>query len=328
VVLSAGLALATVEIVLRLALKPSALIQVEASGFHVYDPLLGWSLAPGAHARERSREYDVAVRINSQGFRDDREPALEPPAGVERIVAVGDSFTFGQGVELAETYPFQLGRRLGNAEVLNLGVPGYGVDQQYLMMRSRGLCYRPALVVLGIHTPDIFRSEAAVHNGYGKPVFRLRNGHLKLTNVPVPPPGAASPPPRPGLLNRSVLLGMVSTRLKRHGLGEVWGVTEGLLLRAAREAEAADARLLVVLLPTRHAIYGSPLERGSAADTRGRIARILRTEGIDYLDLAPSLSAAAAANRDEPLYYPQDGHFTPAGHRVAAEALASHLRGG
>ncbi|HEX9945574.1 MAG TPA: GDSL-type esterase/lipase family protein [Thermoanaerobaculia bacterium] len=325
VCLSFALALILAELVLHQGAPASAVRRVEASDMSVHDPLLGWSPAPGARTRQRSREYDVAVRINSQGFRADREYAPEPPPGTLRIVAVGDSFTFGQGVKLAHAWPSILERRLANAEVVNLGVPGYGVDQQLLMLESRGLRFRPDLVILGLHMPDVFRNTAAWHRGYGKPVFRFVGDELKLTNVPVPPPGPPPPPLRRGLLERSRLFQLVSVRLERHGFGEVWDVTEGIFRRMARVTAETDARLIVLLLPTQHAVYGNALDRRLQARTAKRIAAILREIGIEHLDLTPALAAAADRNPRETLFYLGDGHFTAAGNRVVAERILQHL---
>lgn len=327
VLVSLAAALVAAEAVLRRGGVASPARRVEASGMHTHDPLLGWVLAPGVRTRERSREYDVAVRINAQGFRADREVSPVPPPGVLRVVAVGDSFTFGQGVEVEDSYPALLERRLGGVrevEVINLGVAGYGVDQQLLMLESRGLRFRPRVVVLGLHTPDVFRNTVAYHNGYAKPLFQLQGDGLVLTNVPTPPPGSP-PPPRRGIRGKSRLFHMVSVRLERRGVGEVWDVTEGILRRMKRVSGEADARLLVLLLPPRYAVYGTALERRSQAHTTELIAEILRRQGIEHLDLTPALAAAAARHPRESrksLFYPTDGHFTPAGHQVVAERLS------
>ena len=72
--------------------------------FYVSDPLLGECLNPG---------YDgyfagVPVGINSLGFRDTREYALEKPRGTFRILVLGDSVTFGHGALYETTYPYLL----------------------------------------------------------------------------------------------------------------------------------------------------------------------------------------------------------------------------
>lgn len=297
--------------------------KVTLPDIHEHDPLLGWSLDPGTQARHRTPELDVTVRINSQGFRADRDYALEPAPETRRVVAVGDSFTFGQGVEAHEAFPAILERRLERTEVINLGVPGYGLDQQLLMLEGRGLLYRPDLILVGLHTPDVFRSTRASYGRYAKPVFRFRGGRLELTNVPVPPPGTPPPPVRG--LDRSHVYRLISVRLERRGFGEVWDLTRSLFGRMAARAAEAEARLMVLLLPPKYGVYGSPLERRSQAGTTGRIAGILRELGIEHHDLTPALDGRAER---EVLFYPEDQHFTPAGHRVVAEEVFERLTSG
>jgi lysophospholipase L1-like esterase len=323
---SLGLAVAAAEIVLRPSPggRPR---RVEAPELSRPDRLLGWSPLPGARTRLRSPgEFDVAVRINRQGFRADREYPLDLPPGIRRIVAVGDSFTFGNGVEVEDAFPSLLERRLPATEVINLGVPGYGVDQQLLMLESRGLRFRPDVVLLGLHTPDVFRNTQAFHGQHAKPLFRLgKDGGLVLTGVPVPPPGAPRPRQRTGLLDRSRLFQMLWVRMERHGFGEVWDVTKGILRRMEAASERAGARLVVLLLPPQYAVYGSRLEKASQAHTIDCVAEILRENRIEHLDLTPFLAARAEREPGELLFYRKDGHFTPAGNEVIARGVQAYL---
>lgn len=123
------------------------------------NPVLSYELAPGAR--------DGDARINSAGFRD-REFALEKPSGVFRIVAVGDSVTFGVRRKSAgETWPKDLERSLNHSsqgtifEVLNLGVIGYNVLQIAERLRVLGLRYHPDLVLYGyvLNDPQEFSLE-------------------------------------------------------------------------------------------------------------------------------------------------------------------------
>jgi hypothetical protein len=56
-----------------------------------------------------------------------------------------------------------------------------------------------------------------------------------------------------------------------------------------------------------------------------RLAALAAREGVDYVDPLPALRAA----RDDTLYFPIDGHWTPRGHALVAELIAtavvSHL---
>ena len=65
------------------------------------DPLLGWSLRPGAGAWEAD-EGVAWSKINSHGFRD-RERSLNKPPGVYRIAVLGDSGTEARQVDMDKT---------------------------------------------------------------------------------------------------------------------------------------------------------------------------------------------------------------------------------
>ncbi|MCR4291191.1 MAG: SGNH/GDSL hydrolase family protein, partial [Candidatus Scalindua sp.] len=77
-----------------------------------------------------------------------------------RIVGIGDSFTYGSGVTMEETYLNQLKDilkakyRNTSFQVLNLGHPGYNTVQEYKVLLNRGLAYKPHLIVVGFVLND------------------------------------------------------------------------------------------------------------------------------------------------------------------------------
>jgi len=149
-----------------------------------FDDALGWSLVPGARAVSKSTGQAIESAINSSGFRD-REFPREKPAGVFRILVLGDSHAFGFGVPLDKHFTKLLEGYFTNVEVMNLGVSGYGVDQELLFLRDTGFAYHPDLVVAYVpHYADSRHVRDKVW-GMGKPRFLLENGELVLTNSPV-----------------------------------------------------------------------------------------------------------------------------------------------
>jgi hypothetical protein len=132
-----------------------------APGFYVSDPVLGIRLNPG---------YDgwfagVPARINSLGFRDDREYDLAKPPGTFRIIVLGDSVTFGHGTLYETSYPFLLEQRLKawkpstNWQVWNLGVPGYNTGQELAYLEEVGPRYQPDLVIVGFYPNDLQNND-------------------------------------------------------------------------------------------------------------------------------------------------------------------------
>ncbi len=99
----------------------------------------------------KSARRTRAFSVNTSAARL-RGPAFSPtPAqGVKRILSIGDSVTFGWGVEDDEAWPVHLERLLrgrGHAvEVLNAGVPGQGLPAMATYLREVG----PTLGLYGV----------------------------------------------------------------------------------------------------------------------------------------------------------------------------------
>src|SRR5215210_752304 len=101
---------------------------VNGEAYVTYDQTLGWVTAPGI----RQRVGDNLYRHNEQGLRAEREYSPVPPAGVRRIAAFGDSYTYCHEVNFGDCWTEQLARAWPGTEVLSFGVPGYGPDQAWL----------------------------------------------------------------------------------------------------------------------------------------------------------------------------------------------------
>ena len=106
--------------------------------------------------RERTRWI---FHTNSKGY-NAREARYEKPAGVYRIVTMGDSSTFGWGVDTAKIYPHVLESLLAarhpgmTFEVVNLGVCGYSSLQGRVLLRGEGLDWHPDLLVISYGSND------------------------------------------------------------------------------------------------------------------------------------------------------------------------------
>jgi len=125
-----------------------------------FDPVLFWRLLP------ELRDFPVAGRIRDnpvsftvtthEGLRSPR-PA-RPKRGF-RVLALGDSCTFGVGVGGDETWPARLELLLredgSDAEVINAGVPGYTAFQGKRFLETRGIALQPDLVLAAFGFNDI-----------------------------------------------------------------------------------------------------------------------------------------------------------------------------
>lgn len=173
---------------------------VEATA--VFEADRGWANAAGVRTRVVAPEFDYRVTINSQGLRD-REHAYEPAQGVVRIALLGDSMAWGWGVDDGLDFADLVEDALGpDVEVVNLSVPGYGNDQEWLTLRGEGARYAPDIVLLCMVLNDVIGNSSIHGHGmpYGKPRFeRGESGAWVLANHPVPPPDATTEVPTIGL---------------------------------------------------------------------------------------------------------------------------------
>ncbi len=103
--------------------------------------------------------------INSRGFRD-LERAIPKPAGVRRVVCLGDSFTWGVRVLFDDAWPRRLERLLsldrGEVwEAVNLGEPGFNSVQEAARLAAQGFAYQPDVVVVAYVLNDSEDENAA-----------------------------------------------------------------------------------------------------------------------------------------------------------------------
>lgn len=318
-------------------------------GMIQYDPRLGWRLSPGWQGDHRHHDFTARYRINDEGFRYD--PALSTPRRGRVIAVVGDSFTFGLGVNDAEPFVSRLNRN-GRHTYLNLALPGSSTDQQALLLEEVLPRYRPDEVWLVVYVGnDLLDNQRArpLQLNAAKPHFELHAGELRLNNTPVPPPSLPTPaPPAPAL--ETLLLGEA-------GAPAGWGdrlARRFALVRAFREirGDARDHRpVLEARFREATALFDAILTRiQQTCIGAGAELRLLLLAGRSYVEAPASLSAqfqevqlrhvaAACQNRRIPclnvaeqlrarfrkqrerLFYPNDGHLTPRGHAAVAELL-------
>lgn len=164
--------------------------------FYQHDPNFGWSKIPNikkirVSVRGKNR---VLYEINSKGIRGEEYP-YKKPDDEYRILVIGDSFADGYMIEFKDLFSEVLDSRLNgmnkhkNIEVINTGTSGWSTDQELIFFQREGRKYNPDLVILMFYENDItYNNRPKDWSMYYKPMFKLENGNLILTNVPVPKP--------------------------------------------------------------------------------------------------------------------------------------------
>ncbi|MEE9573578.1 MAG: hypothetical protein V3W20_11055 [Candidatus Neomarinimicrobiota bacterium] len=154
--------------------------------FDIYDSTKGWISKP--NIKDMQVFDNKVLNTNSKGFRGKTEYSYNKDQDKIRILIVGDSHTFGEEVSDNETYPYYLQEIIPNAEVMNLGMHGYGHDQMLIFLKEEGIKYNPDIIILGYIHYNMRRNMLNFRD-YAKPKFELnRKEELRLTATPVPPP--------------------------------------------------------------------------------------------------------------------------------------------
>jgi hypothetical protein len=264
---------------------------VELTDVVLRDLSTGQDVAP-------SPQFFVSYRFNSLGFRGP-DYAIPTPEGTFRILALGDSYTLGEGVNEQDTFSAQLESRLNAAararsqpiryEVINSGVGGYSTEQERLSYELFSSAYMPQLVVLTMVFNDDLSFAEEVQQGHFTPPEESPASNLWA---------------RLEKLRRPVRTYDYSTCVRE-------------LLLLDESCRRNGANLAVVIF--RQSIPPDPWHRLVTAVNEG-----VQGTDIPVLDLGPAL--AGQGSHQELIVHPNDGHPNEIAHRVAAEEIERFLR--
>jgi len=261
----------------------------------------------------------VPIRTNSLGLRS-AEVVQPKPAGAFRILALGDSVTFGWGLRGEDAYPSQLTSLLATLrpnqdfEVVNAGVSGYGTWQQALWLEETGLALQPDVVIVQAHLNDpsdnLWGTLGWQSSGRG-----WLAQHSKLAQLVQRVVGSAAP--------RSSVPCAADWKV---GTDQVcWQRTEQLLsgLRSA----AQDAGATTVLMPSPMRWQVEPGVRDmrawvDAARYQDALRQYAQRSGWLFVDPLPAFRQAHSSGQS---LFLDVGHPNEAGQRLMAQELYNAL---
>lgn len=324
--LLAGLGLALPLTLLDCGLRP--FVEPKTT-LYAPDRELGWKLVPDAE----DEHGGVRVRINARGLRGPALADAKPPGGL-RILWLGDSVTFGYGVEEVAVFPYRvaalLAPRLGRpVESVDAGIGGYAPWQEQIWLEREGWRYAPDLVVVGFVLNDLTEPLSLVRyggQGEGWQLARSARGAVDRWLSA----SALATALREGLASlrfgRDVRRGaqLVETHDVRRLVAEPgaepwersWRIAEADLARIFASARQRDVPVALVVFP-----YAFQLDAPEAtAGPQRRLLAFAQHEGVPALDLLPLL----AGRRGEPLFL-DASHLSAAGHAAVADAIAAFL---
>lgn len=318
-------------------------------GMFEQDPDAGYRLRGSYRNEIRVPEYRTVVRTDPEGYRIAEDEPVRPEGAV-RVLALGDSFTFGVGVDAEDAFPAVLERRLAGAggtawHVRNGGVGGYGPLRSAHALFSRQAAWRPEIVIHAIYVgndledsdPATFRTSPVVRDGRmvtpGRHPFARARMFLRTRSHLY------------GFLRqhlygvyRATGLWQRSQYLDPVGLAEWPARLEGVTWPAGREAIAAvrdwaaerGVRYLVVVVPARWQVddgawqryrkaWGLPDEAFDRDHAQREVLAALQELGVPALNLLPVMRRAQASGVAP--YHALDPHWNATGHGLAAEAI-------
>ena len=267
----------------------------------------------------------VRGSTNAQGFRGPELP-LEHGAAL-RIACVGDSYTFGEGVEDDGTWPAQLAVQLAQLrpqsqfEVMNFGVNSYDTRQEARCLESRVLPYAPDLVILSFFLNDAAirgLGEFAGHE-YGRPpvlyrALTTREPFLALRRWSQLFDGLAD-----SVVGYEYLVFLGESRSLMYTQdSRGWRIARDELAHAAQLCRDGASEFLVVLYP----LLFRRGEHLASHDAYLTVAQACRELGIATLDLEPAFEGQDV---DGLRVHRCDSHPNARGHAIAARAIAAHL---
>lgn len=320
-----------VEAILRLtALAPSRALR-SADG-RTLDRIPGL-YQPGQEFTDRvRRDLPARIRIGNLGFRGrDLDEAKAP--GTLRILALGDSYTFGDHVDTEEAYPARLEEALElrlrrvPVEVVNAGVNGFGILDEIALWRKAGSRLDPDAVLLTFSPNDISDMTRPA------PVIDQMRRHAAVKGRPIVGP-AIRVAQNTAIFNGLQILAArirVATRShaaipgvepSRAGPAEApwaWEAYREALVRFGRLLGSDGRRAILVHYPSYGNVTGE--DRAHAAEVLPAWAA---EAGFEYLDLLPAFRQGSSEGAV--LYLvPRDSHPSPAGHSLAARRIAEAL---
>jgi lysophospholipase L1-like esterase len=276
------------------------------------------------------------------------------------IVAVGDSLTFGYGVDAGRAWPSVLARALPGTRVVNLGLVGASAPQYLRLHELFGVPLRPALLLVGVFAQNDFwdaelfdrwwRSgaggnymewrdtapraagpedeDALVRTMYAKVYHAVAATHLGRLGLHV----------RRAIVDRPLYYRFPDGAQVRLLVNDFEAKTVGAradrpeyrlvlepLLQLRRLAREHGARLVVVFLPSKEEVH-LPLLGVTVDDPARDLREELARQGVDHVDLVELFRARARAGQR--LFFEEDGHPNADGYALIAEGILDHLRAG
>lgn len=296
------------------------------------DPDTGWVLYPS----DEHYTYEHYVKLNAMGFRDDEINGKQP--GEYRILAVGDSHIYGQGLgndELLTTYLEEDLNSTGSPcrfNIINMGIRAYSTNSELALLGKTARTLEPEHIIVYFYLNDFIPVNIA--HRYSR--FSCMDWYtFDFSDKPTDEHVRKW---RLVQLARSsaFLMWLHDTYRRLAGESDPSNrILQDDIDQATQEMidgtiEALDGiRLLSEDLGIRFTLALIPVSSQLVTDFHARgyqpiLEQYANRTGVDYLDLLPDLRMHHEQHSDT-LVIPFDGHYNGQAHRVMALSTSRHL---
>lgn len=270
-------------------------------------------------------EFTFTYPLNSFGFPDKEWNVSFPQGSQKKIIAFGDSFTFGDGAPYGESYVSRLSALLNknsvdsNYYVMNAGFCGSDPFFNYVNLRDRFLPSRPDLVIQSVSSQDLLH-DYAVRGGMER---FLPNEELKFKSAPWWEMffGASH------IVRVFVKMsGYNDLLIKENDLDEKKMMDDLLLLFTDYVSLCNDKgiTLVVVFRPEKGELISDKYE----IDFSPLKMFLSQQKGVYIYDVAPYFKQQASNTGKEvnDYYWKKDGHHNSDGYAVMAEGIYGFVK--
>jgi lysophospholipase L1-like esterase len=329
---SPALSLFAAEMAFRLFLAPARYYVPKGMYRSDPDPIRRYRMSPNYVGVVHNSRFKFSVRTNALGFRGGE---VDPKAR-HTIGAFGDSFTYGDGVEEADTYPSRLQEAVGGtAQVINAGISGYATAQEFHNYLETADAVPMETIVLEITDNDVEIQDAPPFSQGvidGALYMDLPRGRVQRAGA--------------WLIRHSELVARIrfetkwrnvpiqttalSANFEQIAAREIES-TEQVLGQWIQEAHRRHQRFVIFCAPERYQVepgwdaqFSEWRKAGIVVDLdaaqRWLVTYLQRQPDVEYVDVV-RVFRESYAHGGPPLYHINDGHWNATGNRLIAQTI-------
>jgi hypothetical protein len=264
----------------------------------------GYALWPSrsmTYLYPRSNPRDLTVTSNSDGFRSSRE--FNETDERTRILVLGDSFVFGEGVEEKERFTNVMETLQPKWRVDSIGMTGYGPGLMLRALEKVGLKTNPDIVIFCMYTDD-FRRVRPFYAGAGfeVPRFKLKSNSLETVLYP-----------KPDFWDKLRLYQAISALYWKYS-GALYTLNGAILSRFINLSSEYDYKPVIVFLPGQY-------DTENDIKRRTWLKEYATSKKVAFVDLTEPILGAGMKN----VFIKNNWHYNPLGHRITAEEIKRFL---